>query len=226
MQILLICNTLTLVKRRDARYGSGGRSGMRSCRRERQEWIQRRRRLRLGGEGRGGQRLHHATRPVEARCPVPVVQAFDPHAAVPGRRVDEPALPDVDRDVRVRPPQRVEEHEVAGLQFRARHGVADSADLFRAPRQVPVEHRGEDMANEPAAVESCLGTAAAEAIRRSEQRQGLDHDVGPRAVRAFLRLRDDAEHGQREADHEPACPRSSDDRSSAHCTGRLQRTAK
>ena len=63
------------------------------------------------------------------------------------------------------------------------------------------------MLNKPAAVETRLGTAAAEAIRRSEQGQGLDHDVRPRAVRTVLRLSDDAEHGQREADHEPARPR-------------------
>jgi hypothetical protein len=92
--------------------------------------------------------------------------------------VDELVVADVDPDVRERAPQRVEEHQVAGLQFGRRDRRADAADLLAPARQRQAECVAVDQAHQAAAVESGLGRVAAETVADAEERQGAEDDLG------------------------------------------------
>ncbi len=56
---------------------------------------------------------------IEARAPIAIVKRFDSHAAAARRRVQEATVSYIDSHVRVSARQRVEEHQVAGLELRA-----------------------------------------------------------------------------------------------------------
>jgi hypothetical protein len=108
--------------------------------------------------------------------------------------VHEAPFADVQRDVRERPAERVEEQQIAGLQRLRPHGVADPAHLVGAPWQIQAERQPDRLPHEPAAVESPLRIVAAHPIRNAEKAQRAHHDLGTERRRGgtFLRERNRA----------------------------------
>jgi hypothetical protein len=94
--------------------------------------------------------------------------------------MNELAISDVNADVRKRASQRIEEHQVAGLEL-----IAFNLDqalrvglLVDTARQPLTEAELEDVTREAAAIKSVVGCIAAAPVRQVEEIQCRQHHVG------------------------------------------------
>src|SRR5688572_4416361 len=109
-----------------------------------------------------------APRSVEAGLPVGGIDALNAHAGTRLGGVDEAAVADIHADVRVRLVAGVVEHQIAWHEVAPLDRRADAALLARSARQWLAPRLLEDMRDQPAAVESGLGRAAAVPVARAE----------------------------------------------------------
>ena len=91
--------------------------------------------------------------------------------------MDEPAVPQVDAHVRVRPAQGVEEHQIARPDRVGRHGAGALGDAGGVVGQLAAAYLLDDVAHHPAAIEPGFRVLAAETIARVQEAERVKHDL-------------------------------------------------
>jgi hypothetical protein len=100
--------------------------------------------------------------------------------------VHELTVSDVDPHVGEGATKRVEEHQVAGLQFIHRHRVSAAADVLRTARKHLADRLLEHVTDQPAAVEAGIRRIAAKPVVHAQQSQGAQREFAAEALGVFV----------------------------------------
>ena len=133
--------------------------------------------------------FHNAPCAVVAFDPVALAHVLDANFRARARCVHEAVVAEIDADVREGAAHRVEEDEVARLEFLLVDHVADFALLLGRARQKHAERVLENELNEPAAIESTVGIGAAAAVLDTGQFQTFEDQILRAGTIAFEQRR-------------------------------------
>ena len=129
-----------------------------------------------------------AARAVETLFPVAFLHVGNFHLAAAAGRVHEALVADIDADMGIGAPARVEEYEVAGLQIGLVDFRADLAHGLRIARQHESRDLLEDMTDETAAVEPALRIGTAPFVVDADEGERLHGDFA-RALKVAIGYR-------------------------------------
>lgn len=133
--------------------------------------------VRGGGGGSGALRFYTASA-IESFLPVGRAHVVDLHRFSCPRGMDEFAFAHIDADVAESTFHRVEEHQVARLEFIGVNGFGDFGLLGSPVRQQFAEGLFVEVAYKTAAVKTGVLAGAAPAVRHAQKPHGLAQQVG------------------------------------------------